>query len=229
MAEFKKANDYYQKSDYENAIVTYEGLVKKGATSAEVYYNLGNCYFKTGNVAKTILNYERARKLAPDDEDIDFNIRIAQLKVIDRMDAVPEIFYKRWMKAAASLFSSDTWSKILIVNAWILFVFLALYITGRSSGLKKFSFVMTFIMIILGVFSFIFSHQSYTMTELDQKAIVMSPSVYVKSSPDEKGTDQFIIHEGTRIDVLDEIGEWKKIRIANGSVGWLKMEAIEVI
>ncbi len=228
-SDFKKANEQYQKQDYENAIKTYESLVKDGSISSEVYYNLGNTYYKTGNVSRTLLNYERAHKLSPDDEDINFNLKIASLKVVDKMDAVPEIFYKRWIKAAALDFTTETWTKSFLACVWLLFIFLAMYVVAASASLKKSGFVFAIIFLVLTMSMFALAQKSYSMMYVDQQAIIMSSSVYVKSSPDEKGSDQFILHEGTKVDVLDEFADWKKIRIANGSIGWLKQGTIEII
>jgi len=229
VSDYKKGNEFYQKQDYENAIKIYEGLIKNGDASAEVYYNLGNCYFKTDNIAHAMLNYERARKILPDDDDINFNIKIASLKVVDKMDAVPEIFYKRWLKAIASEFATDSWSTFLIVCTWLLFLFFAIYVVSPSASMKKFGFVSGIAFILVTAFVFVFTEKSHSMNFVDQQAIITSASVYVKNSPDEKGSDQFIIHEGTKVDVLDALGDWKKIRIANGSIGWLKLNEIEVI
>jgi tetratricopeptide (TPR) repeat protein len=229
LSDYKKANDYYQKQDYDNAIKTYESLIKGGAVSPEVYYNLGNCYYKTGNVSLSLLNYERAHKLAPDDEDINFNLRIAGLKIVDKMDPVPEIFYKRWIKNIASLFSTNTWTKFLLGTVWLMFLFFAVYVVGSTAAGKKLGFISGIIMFGLAIVVFVIAQQSYAINFMNQQAIVTSQSAYVKSSPDEKGSDQFIIHEGTKVDVLDELGDWKKIRIANGSIGWLKQQEIETI
>jgi tetratricopeptide (TPR) repeat protein len=229
LTEFQKANEQYRKQDYEGAIKTYEGLVKEGNVSAETYYNLGNSYYKTGNVAHTLLNYERAHKLSPDDEDINFNLKIASLKVVDKMDAVPEIFYKRWLKAAALEFTTGTWTIILVACVWLLFIFLSMYVVASSASLKKTGFVFAVIFLALTLCIFALAQKSYSMMHVDEQAIIMSSSVYVKSSPDEKGSDQFLLHEGTKVDVLDEFADWKKIRIANGSIGWLKQGEIEII
>lgn len=228
-AEYLKAGEYYQKLDYENAIRTYEELLKAGHVAPEVHYNLGNCYFKTGHVASALLNYERARKLAPDDEDIDFNMKIASLKVVDKMDAVPEIFYRRWLKSMASAFTTDAWAKLFIGSIWVLFIFFSMYLVVASASLKKFALASALAFAVFTACIFILAQKNYALNYVDQQAIVTSASVYVKSSPDEKGTDQFIIHEGTKVDVLDELGDWKKIRIINGSIGWLKGTEIEII
>ena len=228
-SDFLKAGEYYQKLDFANATLLYEELIKAGHVSSEVYYNLGNCYFKTGQVAYALLNYERAKKLAPNDEDIAFNIKISTLKVVDKIEAVPEIFYKRWLKSIASQFTSDAWTKLFIGSVWMLFIFLSMYLVAASASIKKFALalVMAFLIITTGIFAF--AQKSHALNYVDQQAIVTTANVYVKSSPDEKGTDQFIIHEGTRMDVLDEFEDWKKIKIANGSVGWLKRSEIEII
>jgi len=227
--DFASAKEAYMKQEYASAIKLYEGMIKSGNVSPEVYYNLGNCYYKTGNVAQTILNYERAKKLAPDDEDINFNLKIASLKVVDKMDPVPDIFYKRWVHDIAMLCSTNTWSQIFIASAWLLFIFLTIFVVSRTVGMKKISFVIACFFLATTSVSYFISRKSYTLTFVDQQAVVVSPSVYVKNSPDEKGSDQFIIHEGTKMDVLDEFGDWKKVRIANGSVGWLKQNSIELI
>lgn len=228
-SDYLKAGDYYQKLDFANAIQLYEELIKAGHVSSEVYYNLGNCYFKTGQVAYALVNYERAKKLAPNDEDIAFNIKISALKVVDKIDAVPEIFYKRWLKSIASEFTSDAWTKLFIGSVWMLFIFLSMYLVAASTSFKKFALALVMALLIVTAGIFAFARKSYALNFVDQQAIISPANVYVKSSPDEKGTDQFIIHEGTKVEVLDEFEDWKKIKIANGSVGWLKRTEIEII
>jgi tetratricopeptide (TPR) repeat protein len=229
-ADFQKANEYYKKGDYENAIKTYEQLLKEsGNPPAEVYYNLGNCYYKTGNTAKSILNYERAVKLNPDDEDANFNLRIANLKVADRIEALPEIFYMRWMSSIMAWLPLQAWTKIFIACFWLFFASAAWYVLAVSSFAKRMSFAFIFLFMVLSVCTFAFTRQSHVQEKKNKSAIIISASVYVKSSPDEKGNDLFILHEGTKVNVQDELGEWKKIRIANGTVGWMKGHEIEEI
>jgi tetratricopeptide (TPR) repeat protein len=186
-----------------------------------VYYNLGNAYFKAGNFAKAILNYERARKLNPDDEDITFNLKLASLKVVDKIETVPVIFYKRWIEQLSSFFNADTWATLLIMLVWVLFIVIAIYFMGRTVAIKKISFLFIIILCLLTFSTGIIAARSHARSSIDQQAIIMSSSVYVKSSPTEKGNDLFILHEGTKVDVLDELNEWSKIKIANGSIGWV--------
>lgn len=226
---YRQANSAYQKMDYEGAINFYEGLVKGGNISPEVYFNLGNSYFKTGNVPRAIINYERAKKLAPEDEDINFNLKIASLKVVDRIDNVPEVFYKRWIHEAATLLPANNWSTIFIILVWLIFLSAGIYVISRSSVVKKSGFIAMIVFIILAIGDYMLSSRSYSIAHEEQQAIITSSSVYVKSSPDEKGNDLFILHEGTKVDVIEPFEGWNKIRIANGTIGWLKVKDIEKI
>ena len=226
---YHQANIAYQKLDYETSIRLFEQLIKNKSVSEEVYFNLGNSYFKAGNFAKAILNYERAKKVDPDDEDINFNLKIASLKVVDKIESVPEIFYKKWINQFSLLFPPDTFSIILIFLIWLLFLSAAFYVFARSVIAKKISFIFTITILFLTFISGVMASRSHAIARIDRQSIIMSTSVYVKSSPDEKGNDLFILHEGTKIDVLDQLNNWRKIRIANGSVGWMKSDEMEII
>lgn len=223
------ANIAYQKQDYVGAIKLYEQLTNDGNFSPEVYFNLGNSYFKSGNVPRAIINYERGKKLAPEDEDINFNLKIASLKVVDRIDNVPEVFYKRWVRDLASIFPANTWSIAFVIIIWLVFMSSGFYVMSNSSGLKKVSFITGIVLSIFAISTYMLSARSYSISHVEEQAIVISSSVYVKSSPDEKGNDLFILHEGTKVEVLEPFEGWKKIRIANGTIGWLKLNEIEKI
>ncbi len=226
---YHDANIAYQKLDFETSIKLYETLVKNNNVSQEVYYNLGNAYFKTGNFARAILNYERAKKIAPDDEDTNFNLKIASLKVVDKIETVPEIFYKRWINSLSVSIPAATWSVIFILIIWLTFASASLYITGKTVAMKKLSFTLLGIFIFLSITTGVMAARSHSIANVDEQAIIMSSSVYIKSSPDEKGNDLFILHEGTKVEILDQLGAWNKIRIANGSIGWMKTSDMEKI
>ena len=226
---YHEANIAYQKLDYETSIRLFEQLIKNKSVSEEVFFNLGNSYFKAGNFAKAILNYERAKKLNPDDEDINFNLKIASLKVIDKIESVPEIFYKKWINQFSLFFPPDTFTAILIILVWLLFASATFYVFVHTVSGKKFAFFLLIIFLFLTCISGVMAYKSHEIAHIDRQSIIMSASVYVKSSPDEKGNDLFILHEGTKVDLLDELNSWKKIRIANGSVGWIKSDEMEII
>ena len=181
--KYHQANIAYQKLDYESSIRLYGELIKNNTISPEIYYNLANSYFKAGNFAKAILNFERAKKLEPDDEDVNFNLKIASLKVVDKIESVPEIFYKRWVNRISTMFPANTFSVFLILMIWLLFISAAIYRMGRSVVLKKISFILMTFFLILSVGSGVLASRSHAIASIDQQAILMSSSVYVKSSP----------------------------------------------
>jgi tetratricopeptide (TPR) repeat protein len=226
---YHQANIAYQQKEYVKAIELYENILSQGNTSPELYYNLANAYYKNNDVPHSILNFERALKMDPKDEDAQFNLKIASLKVIDKIDPVPQIFYKRWLDSMTRLFSPDDWSKILIALLWCSLLSSLIYLFGATVSSRKMGFIISVSLLVLFSVSFVLATKSHVGTYSDKSAIVMSASVYVKSSPDPKGNDLFIIHEGTKVELLDEIKEWKKIKLLNGSVGWLMTSEIEII
>jgi tetratricopeptide (TPR) repeat protein len=229
LTRFHNANIAYQKLDYGESIRLYEELLKEDFVAPGIYYNLGNAFFKNGNFAKAIVNYERALKLDPDDEDANFNLKIASLKSVDRIESVPEIFYKRWTNNLATALPTGSWTVLLIAITWLVFAAAALYVLGRSVPVRKLAFSFLLVFLFLTICISIITTRSFSISYLDEKAVVMAPSVYVKSSPDEKGNDLFILHEGTKVEILDRLNDWEKIRIANGSVGWMKADEMEKI
>lgn len=228
-SEYQKANALYQKQQYDSAAVIFEQLISQEYKSAEVYYNLANCYYKANNIARAILNYERALKLQPDDEDAAFNLKVAQLKVVDKIEAVPDIFYIRWMKTLSSAMTTDNWSRLLIFNIWIMFLFAAIYILSRRASIKRLGFLLASLFLLISLITAAVANQNYENSVRQKSAVIMSVSAYVKSSPGDNNTDLFLLHEGTRVDILDAYENWVKIRIANGSIGWLKNSETEEI
>lgn len=226
---FEKANQQYLKNDLGSAIKLYEELVKGDHENAEIYYNLGNAYYKQGNVAAAILNYERAKKLNPNDDDIVFNLKMANLKVTDKMEQVPPLFYEQWWNKIIHSFITDQWAMIGIVLLWMVLVVSVLFLLSKYSAVKRTTFYIGFFLLLFASVSFFFASSRYQESQSSDEGIVFSPSVYIKSSPTEKSTDLFILHEGTKVQLLDKVGEWKKIRLANGNIGWLKENAIQVI
>ena len=228
-AKFSKANSLFQKQDYEGALKEYSDFIRDDSSSAEAWFNLGNTYFRMQEFAKAILCYERARKISPADEDVDFNLRIANLHITDKIDPLPRIFYLRWIDDASFLFSAGEWSMVIVVSFWLMLIFVLGYFLLRNYVLRKAGFYLGALMLLLICFSYALAlHQEHLLFGTE-RAVITAASVYVKSSPDEKGTDLFILHDGTKVDVLDELNGWKKIRIANGNIGWVLVNTFEVI
>ncbi|MFW6328173.1 MAG: tetratricopeptide repeat protein, partial [Bacteroidota bacterium] len=219
----------YQEGKYEEAISGYSAILDQGFEAPELYYNLGNAFFKSNKLAQAILNYERAMELDPSDPDIQYNLALANTYVIDKIEKLPEIFYIRWWKQFTGFISSRTWA-ILSVTFFILFLaFFSLYLFSIRIGVKKTSFVLSVILILFTILTFYIALEKHQQINSDNTAIIMTPSVTIKSSPDETSNDLFVLHEGTKVHVEDRIGEWQEIRIADGNKGWIKVSNMEII
>lgn len=224
---YEKANRFYQLQNFDSAFMYYDSLIKEGFREKEIFYNIGNCYYKKTQTARAILFYERALRMDPFDEDSKFNLKIAQLNVIDKMDAVPEIFYDRWLNTLSSLINTDVWAKCLTLCTWLFFLSASAFVV--SVHVKKTFFVSTVFFVLLSLICWFFTFTSQRDTMNKKEGIIMSSSAYVKSSPGENNTDLFLLHEGTKVSMLDSFDQWIKIRVTNGSIGWILRKDVEEI
>ena len=226
---FQLGNKQYQQGKYAEAIKSFEKIRSQNKVAAELYYNLGNAYYKSGDHVNAIVNYERALKLAPNDEDIIYNLHIANLKTIDKITTLPEFFITEWWHNVLYYFNSQIWSYLVIASAFIFAIALVLFKISKSYFAKKGFFILSLISFSLMIVFFVLANTSVRMKTQDQFAIIYKSSIYVKSSPDEKSTDLFILHQGVKLKVVDEIGIWRRIRLADGKEGWIKNEEISLI
>lgn len=222
------ADSAYVKGEFQKAIDYYETLLEEGV-SDELYYNLGNSYFKMDNIGKAILNYERALLLNPGNNDIQANLVISRSKTVDKVEPLPELFFISWTKALMNQSSADGWAKWAI-SFFILFLICSfIYVFSKQILIKKISFglAILFIFFTLGTHAFA-RHQKKVLLSRDT-AIVMTPSVTIRSTPSESGTALFILHEGRKVGIKDTVGEWKKITLEDGKVGWINSSDLEII
>jgi len=226
---FYKANEEYNKEMYADAAEDYLKVIAAGYESGTLYYNLGNAYFKLDDIPSAILYYEKAKKLNPYDEDLDFNLNVAKMKVLDKIEPLPELFFKTWWRDLVNLFRADSWTEISLALFVLFFVLLSLYLLSGFTRIRKLSFYTGLIVLVMSVFTFVLASQKFTMEKNLKEAIVFAPTITVKSSPNENSVDLFVIHEGSKVQVIDKVGEWYKIRIANGSIGWLPLETVKAI
>lgn len=226
---FDKANQYYREGRYEEAIDAYTKLISDNHIRYEVYFNLANSHFKAGQLGPAILNYERARLLAPLDDDIRYNLRMAYSKTVDKIDPIPLLFYQRWWQGWLSVMSPSNWAIIAVILTWITAAAGVLYLYASSVTRKRNAFFLTLTLLFFTIFTYYTSWSSNNMIRGQQTAIVMSPSAYAKSSPAEKSTNLFLLHEGTRVDVLQQLKGWMQVRIANGTTGWMETGSLELI
>jgi tetratricopeptide (TPR) repeat protein len=224
-----KANKAYTDGLFTNAVDLYKQVLASGNESWELYFNMGNSYYKLNDFASAILYYEKAKKLNPGNEDINFNLKVTNNKIADKIEPLPEMFYKRWYRNLVELFPVDTWARITTLTFILSLFFTLFYVMSQRAYLRKIGFWAGILFFILSLLSVHFSIQNYTTLQNNTEAIIFAPTVTIKSSPDEKSIDLFVLHEGTKVNILDNIGNWYEIRIINGSVGWLPASSVEKI
>lgn len=225
----QQAEQLYAEGKYADAADLYNKILADGRESAELYYNLGNCYYKLGENTKAILNYERSLLLKPGDEMARYNLRMAQHAIVDKIEVLPELFLVRWYKAFVSYFSADQWGYIS-VGLFILFLFMAaLFFYSPSIGVKKTGFVVGIVAFLLTITTIFFAMRQDQRISKREYAIIMTPSVTVKGAPDNSGTSLFLIHEGLKVQVVGTLGSWYNIRLADGNEGWVAKSDLEKI
>ena len=227
--QFEEANQLYRNGEYQRAAAMYEQIIKNGYADAALYYNLANAYFKLKNIPAAILNYERAHRLAPNDEDVSYNLRLANLRVIDKIEPIPQLFLIGWWWTFIDMFSSDGWAIVSIISLWCAVIGGGVYFVIRSALIQRISFLLSSLAVLVCLLSFVGTYQRINRERSQQNAIVFAPSISIKSSPDAQSTDLFVLHEGVKVELLDSVGEWKKIRLADGKVGWMPAESLNSI
>ena len=224
-----EADSAYARGEYQQAIKDYEALLKQGA-SADLYYNLGNAYYRTENITRAVLNYERALLLSPGDRDIRFNLQIAQSKTIDKIVPESEMFFFTWYRSLVNLMSVDGWARTSLVSLALVIILLLVYLFSDRIWLRKIGFFGGFVLLVLFILSNIFAWQQKQNLLYRKGAIVVAPSVTVKSTPANNGTELFVLHEGTKVTITDgSMAGWKEIRIADGKEGWIESKQLEEI
>ena len=219
----------YVNSNYQEAIKIYESLLKQGE-SAELYYNLGNAYYRTENITRAVLNYERALLLSPGDGDIRFNLQIARSKTIDKIVPESEMFFVTWYRSLVNMMSVDGWGRLALVSLALVIVLFLVYLFSARVWLQKVGFFGGGALLLVFVLSNFFAWQQRHQLLYRQGAIVVAPSVTVKSTPAQNGTDLFILHEGTKVVITDgSMKNWREIRLADGKKGWIESKKIELI
>lgn len=226
---FSKANKLYVEDKYNEAIDIYHQIENSGLESFELYFNLGCTYYRMKNIPYSILYLERAKRLNPFDEDVEFNLNVANLRVVDKINPVPRLFVWEWIDSIKSLFNSDLWSVSVLIFVWGIFLFLVMFLTTSYPWFKKLYFAIALFLLLLTAVSFYFAYSTYRTETSRDYAVIYSPSVFVRSSPEADGTKIVTLHEGTKVSILDTIGKWKKIRIADGNTGWVEDESILII
>ena len=227
---WKSGIQAYSEGDFEAAVQDWEAVRSTGLMSMELCYNLGNAYFKTGEIAPAILWYERALRLDPSDKDVSYNLEYARSLTLDKIDEIPEIFFEQWGHSLCYLLPSDTWAVLAIVMLTATVALALLFLLGSTSGRRRLGFFAGIFCLILTYFCFDFAQWQRKEALAQDQAIVMRPVTSAKSSPSESGAkDLFILHEGTKVKILDNVAGYASIELADGRQGWIPASDIEVI
>jgi tetratricopeptide (TPR) repeat protein len=223
------ANNAYNEGRYDSAINVYHLIEKENLQSAGLFYNMGNAYFKNNDIASAILYYEKAKKLDHNNEDIEYNLRIANSMIVDKIDKVPELIFTKWWNYFYNMFNADTWTAFSLVSWAVLIFFVGLFILTGKRPVRKLAFYFGILFLFTSLATFGLASQKYYFGKEHKEAIIYTPTVTVKSSPTTNSVDLFVVHEGTKVRIQDEVNEWVKIKIPDGSVGWMPMSTLREI
>lgn len=223
------ANNAYNQGLYDSALTTYNQITEAGYESGELYYNMGNAYYKNNDIASAILYYEKALKLLPNDESIEYNLNIANSMIVDKIETVPELFFKDWWNFFYNMFNTDTWAAAALISFSILIFTIGIFIITGKRKTRKLTFYLSLLFMVSTIFSTTLAYQKYYYNTEHKEAIVFDLSITVKSSPTQNAVDLFVIHEGTKVRIIDRIDNWVEIKIKNGSIGWLPANSIKEI
>lgn len=228
LSPFEQANAAYNAQRYADAVALYDSIEVADGVSAELYYNRGNAYYKMGKYAPAILNYERALLLAPGNSDVKYNLELANTKISDKIEVTGTFFLNVWAAHVRDWFDTDTWAVIAVV-AFLLFMvgFVVYLYTGIDRmKLKKIGFFVALPMLTLSVIALWASLAQNNRSKAHDHAIVFAPEVSVKSSPAHSGTELFILHEGTKVTLGEQVGEWVEVTISDGNKGWMPLQDV---
>lgn len=226
---FEKANQDYKEGLYEEAIVKYDSIERLGFVSSELYFNLGNCYYKLNQVAPTIYNYEKALILNPLNEDAKNNLVFAKRLTIDSIDELPTTIFKKFDEAVLKRLSYNQWAILSVVFSFIgALAFLAYYFSSSPSR-KRFYFISCGIGFLILFLSLLATFKEYDESLTKIQAIIFAQEIVIKNAPTDNSDDVFTLHEGTKVSVLDSVDDWKKIRIADGKIGWIPGSELKIL
>ena len=224
---FELGNQYYSKGKYDLAIQNYESIIASGKESAEVYFNLGNCYYKLHKVAPAVYNLEKALLLNPNDDEIKTNLDFARKMAIDDIKIIPKVGFHKLIQDFTSTYYYDTWAWIAVGLALVFFLFFLGYYFSGTTLKKRIFFTGMFVVLLgiaLSVSAGIFERNRL---ENEKPAIVFAETAPVKSEPKKASPDSFILHEGTKVYILESIANWKKIELTDETTGWIESSAIK--
>lgn len=226
---FEQGNTAYRNGEYQKALEYYESILSAGYESAEVYFNLGNTYYRLNNVGKSVLNYEKAKLLSPNDNSIDINLEKANLLVKQKVEPLPEFFLHVFLTNFRNFFGINTWTNMSIAFFVFMILLAFVFVFSSSVSIRKWMFSLVFVMLMFFSISFWAAYTSKSQLVSHKNAIVMKANAEAYSSPDKIGVLIFTLAEGVKVEISSIRQDWVEIRLADGKIAWLPASSIELI
>jgi len=226
---FSKANDFYKNGQYTKAAQLYLNIEKSGLESDDLYFNLGNSYYKLNKVAPSIYYYEKALKINPMHEDASNNLAFAKRMTIDVIEDLPKPFFQRFSSNVIQKLTYNTWAILGVTASFLAALLFLLYYFSAVPKRKIFYFNITIFAVFVMTVSVIFAYSNYETTQKSRSAIIFASKSEIKNAPSLNSEPVFELHEGTKVTILDELSNWKKIKLADGKIGWVNVADIKEI
>jgi len=226
---FDEATALYNEANYTEALEKYKTILESGKHSAELYFNIANAHYKLNHIAPSIYYYEKALMLKPNDKDINNNIAFARNMTIDAIDTVPEVGISKFIKNVTNMMSFDAWAKMAVAFIILFVILFILYYFTYSTSKKRFAFVTSNGFLLLAIISLVFAFHKFKLVRNNQPAIVFAEETKIKSEPNLRSEEAFVLHEGTKVQVIDSVNNWKKIKLSDGKTGWIIEDDIKIV
>jgi len=224
-----KAEKAYDSKKYKEAIEHYEVLLKEGFQSYQLYYNLGNAYYRNNQLGRAIYNYELARKLEPNDEDVRINLSKASAKTIDKIDSKENFFINAVKTNVLSSFTTNTWAWLTVLSLLLVCVLTFLFVVSNNKPVKQMAFVGSILLFFVFLITYFLGYSALNAKNNNKFAIILNKESKIVNEPNLTATTKFVLHEGTKIRLVEGNGDWVLIKLDNGNEGWVKRVEIGVI
>ncbi len=226
---FEHANEKYNLGQFEESIQLYDSLLKGHLESHDLYFNLGNAYFKLNDYTSAIYYFEKAKKLDPGNEDCSYNLELVNSKIADNIEALPEIALKKWWQNLLFFFNEKEWMLVNVITFSFFLASLALFFLIQSATFRQWFMGVVVTLMVISILSGFVGYRSFKNKNTHDTAIIFTPTVNIKSAPDEKSNTIFILHKGSKVKLLEQNSNWQKVKISDGNVGWIQIEDYKVI
>nr|WP_321221513.1 tetratricopeptide repeat protein [uncultured Psychroserpens sp.] len=226
---FEKANTLYNDGNYTEALSKYKSILDTGEHSAELYFNIANAHYKLNHIAPSIYYYEKALLLKPNDKDILNNIAFAKNMTIDAIEVVPEVGFSRLIKKATHTMVYDNWAKLSIILVVLFVVLFLVYYFSQSTSKKRLAFIFSLSSLGVAFLALAFAFNSYKLDQKNQPAIVFAQESQIKNEPNLRSAEAFKLHEGTKVQVIDTVSNWTRIKLTDGKTGWVISDDIKML